>query len=183
MKKQRVAFILTSVMFVVAVAVIGTIQSPARFGKHVRWLGPREWGFGESKFDILDRTYHDRKLGPFAVTTSKPKPKVLFEQTRWRASAGTRVGNPRLDMLDDLLARHIRSGMTQVEIKRLLGNPDSVTTDLTPYLLTNELTPAEARRTRSLYIYDLGVEWIDPVSLAVQIDSAGRAGKVWRFGD
>jgi hypothetical protein len=110
-----------------------------------------------------------------------------FDRDTWLAhSDPSEINNPRLTMEADLINHRLRSGLTTVQVIRLLGPPDDTVTDrrrFVAYLETDPhygLTPAEAERTQVIYRYCLGVPVIDPVSLCLQIDRSGRLGRAWQ---
>ena len=61
-------------------------------------------------------------LGGYLVSTSH---KSGFDAEQWKALKGsTERNNPRIGMVGELKAKHLRQGMNREEVRKLLGEPD-----------------------------------------------------------
>lgn len=91
------------------------------------------------------------------VAINNPFNDQSFDRKVWMANAGnTGHDNPRGDMVTDLIRHHLRKGMTQDSVVRLLGEPDH-------------------GKSREVYRYNIGWghTWkIDPYYLEIYFDEA-----------
>lgn len=107
----------------------------------------------------------DLRLAACAVFGNDPFNDRVFDEDLWKHSADTEdVSNPRGPMVDDLIANHLRPGMTRQEVTALLGDPDFDTKgDVATYYLGHWS----------------GLRW-DPDVLECHFGAAGELSKALR---
>jgi hypothetical protein len=97
------------------------------------------------------------------VPPVEPRP---FDQALWQRSseeANRGVDNPRKGMVEDLLRQHIKTGLTEGEVRQLLGDPDHQYSEGLAY---------------HYYIGALSRGWGDYDYLILEFGSDGRVGNV-----
>ena len=103
-----------------------------------------------------------------------------FDRNVWLAHRNDQFNNPRLDMVDDLVHRRLKRGMPAAAVVDLLGPPDGKETYLAPF--EDELSKEDEMKTQVVYVYQLGVPWIDPAALCVALDASDHVLTSWQFG-
>ena len=106
-----------------------------------------------------------------------------FNRESWLAHPNTYSGNPRLNMVPDLILNHLKRGQSMEEVVNLLGEPKEKTRNFIPFTDTGEgFSSIDAAKTSVIYTYLVGVPWIDPADLCVAFDKSGKLLKAWQSG-